>query len=171
MPTWHSTNGSKRNSENKEKTKDTKKRSPKCWRPFLVYKQSKRFGLIKTILMIYFVFKTSFLAFIFSPANIYPSSFWLLCFIPTFITKTPTIHYQDAHYSLSEQGTSPYLSLAINYHIKIKRFFLSHLTLLFSTQSRIRERRFMIHLKYFLQITPPTTRISSFEQGTSPPIW
>lgn len=39
MPTWHSTNGLRRNSENKEKTKDTKKRSPKCWRPFLVYTQ------------------------------------------------------------------------------------------------------------------------------------
>lgn len=39
MPTWHSTNGSKRNSENKEKTKDTKKRSPAFWRPFLVYTQ------------------------------------------------------------------------------------------------------------------------------------
>ena len=102
----------------------------------------------------------------FSPANIYPSSFWLLCFIPTFITKTPTIHYQrhplfiiktptihyqDAHYSLS---TSPYLSLAINYHLKINRFFLSHLTLLFSIQSTFRERRFTIHLKYFLQIYP-----------------
>ena len=88
----------------------------------------------------------------FSPANIYPSSFWLLCFIPTFITKTPTIHYQDTHYSLS---TSPDLSLAINYHLKIKRFFLSHLTLLFSIQSTFRERRFMIHLKYFLQIYLP----------------
>ena len=88
----------------------------------------------------------------FSPANIYPSSFWLLCFIPTFITKTPTIHYQNTHYSLS---TSPYLSLAINYHLKIKRFFRSHLTLLFSMQSTFRERRFMIHLKYFLQIYPP----------------
>ena len=90
----------------------------------------------------------------FSPANIYPSSFWLLCFIPTFITKTPTIPYQDAHYSLSKQGTSPYLSLAINYQLKIKRFLLSHLTLLFSTQSTFRERRFTIHLKYFLQIYP-----------------
>ena len=98
----------------------------------------------------------------FSPANIYPSSFWLLCFIPTFITKTPTIHYQDTHYSLS---TSPYLSLAINYHLKIKRIFLSHLTLLFSTQSRFRERRFIIHLKYFLQITPPTTRGTMFLQS------
>ena len=37
MPTWHSTNGLKRNSENKEKTKDTKKRSPAFWRPLLVY--------------------------------------------------------------------------------------------------------------------------------------
>ena len=90
----------------------------------------------------------------FSPTNIYPSSFWLLCFIPTFITKTPTIPYQDAHYSLSEQGTSPYLSLAINYQLKIKRFLLSHLTLLFSIQSTFRERRFTIHLKYFLQIYP-----------------
>ena len=90
----------------------------------------------------------------FSPANIYPSSFWLLCFIPTFITKTPTIPYQDAHYSLSEQGTSPYLNLAINYRLKIKRFLLSHLTLLFSIQSTFRERRFTIHLKYFLQIYP-----------------
>ena len=37
MPTWHSTNGLRRNSENKEKTKDTKKRSPAFWRPLLVY--------------------------------------------------------------------------------------------------------------------------------------
>jgi sensor histidine kinase YesM len=29
----------------------------------------------------------------------------------------------DFNYSLLEQGTSPYLSLAINYHLKIKRFF------------------------------------------------
>ena len=91
---------------------------------------------------------------LFSPANIYPSSFWLLCFIPTFITKTTTNYYQDAHYSLSEQGTSPYLSLAINYHLKIKRFFLSHLTFLFSTQYTFCERRIIIHLKYFLQIYP-----------------
>ena len=88
----------------------------------------------------------------FSPANTYPSSFWLLCFIPTFITKTLTIHYQDTHYSLS---TSPHLSLAINYHLKINRFFLSYLTLLFSVQSTFCERRFVIHLKYFLQIYPP----------------
>ena len=70
---------------------------------------------------------------------------------PLFIIKTPTIHYQDAHYSLS---TSPYLSLAINYQLKIKRFLLSHLTLLFSIQSTFRERRFTIHLKYFPQIYP-----------------
>ena len=86
--------------------------------------------------------------------HIYPSSFWLLYFIASFITKTTTNHYQDAHYSLSEQGTSPYLSLAINYQLKIKRFFLSHLTLLFSIQSTFRERRFTIHLKYFLQFYP-----------------
>ena len=67
----------------------------------------------------------------------------------------PSIHNKDTHYSLLEQGTSPYLSLAINYHLKINRFFLSHLTLLFSMQSTFRERRFMIHLKYFLQIYPP----------------
>ena len=74
----------------------------------------------------------------------------------------PSIHNTDTHYSLSkhplfplEQDTLPYLSLAINYHLKIKRFFLSHLTLLFSIQSTFRERRFMIHLKYFLQIYPP----------------
>ena len=67
----------------------------------------------------------------------------------------PYIHNKDTHYSLSEQGTSPYLSLAINYQLKIKRFFLSHLTLLFSIQSTFRERRFTIHLKYFLQIYPP----------------
>ena len=117
----------------------------------------------------------------FSPANIYPSSFWLLCFIPTFITKTPTIHYQNTCYSLSrrslfiiktsiidytrslphlyhthkKQGTSPNLSLAINYHPKIKRFLLSHLTFLFSRHSTFRERRFIIHFKYFLQIYPP----------------
>ena len=67
----------------------------------------------------------------------------------------PYIHNKDTHYSLLEQGTSPYLSLAINYHLIINRFFLSHLTLLFSIQSTFRERRFMIHLKYFLQICPP----------------
>ena len=94
----------------------------------------------------------------FSPANTYPSSFWLLCFIPTFITKTLTIHYQDTHYSLS---TSPHLSLAINYHLKIKRFFLSYLTLLFSVQSTFCERRFVIHLKYFLQIYPPYNLMES----------
>ena len=98
----------------------------------------------------------------FSPANIYPSSFWLLCFIPTFITKTPTIHYQNTHYSLLEQDTSPYLSLAINYHLKIMRFFLSHLTLLFSIQYAFRERRIIIHLKYFLQIS---NRLSSQSTG------
>lgn len=36
---------------------------------FLVYKHSKRFGLIKMILMNYFVFRTSFFVFIFSPAT------------------------------------------------------------------------------------------------------
>ena len=66
----------------------------------------------------------------------------------------PYIHNKDTHYSLSEQETSPYLSLAINYQLKIKRFLLSHLTLLFSIQSTFRERRFTIHLKYFLQIYP-----------------
>ena len=70
------------------------------------------------------------------------------------LSKTPTIHYQNTHYSLLEQGTPPYLSLAINYQLKIKRFLLSHLTLLFSIQSTFRERRFTIHLKYFLQIYP-----------------
>ena len=66
----------------------------------------------------------------------------------------PSIHNKDTHYSLLEQGTSPYLSLAINYQLKIKRFLLSHLTLLYSIQSTFRERRFTIHLKYFLQIYP-----------------
>ena len=70
------------------------------------------------------------------------------------LSKTPTIHYQNTHYSLLEQGTPPYLSLAINYQLKIKRFLLSHLTLLYSIQSTFRERRFTIHLKYFLQIYP-----------------
>ena len=63
-------------------------------------------------------------------------------------------HYQDTHYSLSKQGTLPYLSLAINYRFKIKRNFLSHLSHSFSRQSTSRERRFLIHLKYFLQIYP-----------------
>ena len=53
MPTWHSTNGSQRNSENKEKTKDTKKGRQNAGDLFLVYKHSKRFGLIKMILVIY----------------------------------------------------------------------------------------------------------------------
>ena len=74
---------------------------------------------------------------------------------PSIHNKAPTIHYQNTHYSLLEQGTSPYLSLAINYHLKLKRFFLSHLTLLFSIQSTFCERRLIIHLKYFLQIYPP----------------
>ena len=93
----------------------------------------------------------------------------------------PNIHNKDTHYSLSrrslfiiktsiidytrslphlyhthkKQGTSPNLSLAINYHPKIKRFLLSHLTFLFSRHSTFRERRFIIHFKYFLQIYPP----------------
>ena len=67
----------------------------------------------------------------------------------------PNIHNKDTRYSQSEQGTSPHLSLSVNYHLKIKRFFLSHLTLLFSAQSTFRERRFMILLKYFLQFYPP----------------
>ena len=70
---------------------------------------------------------------------------------PLFIIKTPTIHYQNIHYSLS---TLPHLSLSVNYHLKIKRFFLSHLTLLFSVQSTFCERRIVIHLKYFLQFYP-----------------
>ena len=64
------------------------------------------------------------------------------------------IHNKNTRYSQSEQGTSPHLSLAVNYHLKIKRFFLSHLTLLFSVQSPFCERRFVIHLKYFLQFYP-----------------
>ena len=78
------------------------------------------------------------------------------------LSKTPTIHYQNTHYSLLEQGTPPYLSLAINYHLKIMRFFLSHLTLLFSIQYTFRERRIIIHLKYFLQIS---NRLSSQSTG------
>ena len=66
----------------------------------------------------------------------------------------PNIHNKDTRYSQSEQGTSPHLSLSVNYHLKIKRFFLSHLTLLFSVQSTFCERRFVIHLKYFLQFYP-----------------
>ncbi len=45
--------------------------------------------------------------------------------------------------------------LSIHGQSPLNRFFLSHLTLLFSIQSTFRERRFMIHLKYFLQIYPP----------------
>ena len=45
--------------------------------------------------------------------------------------------------------------LSIHGQSPLNRFFLSHLTLLFSMQSTFRERRFMIHLKYFLQIYPP----------------
>ena len=74
----------------------------------------------------------------------------------------PNIHNKDTHYSLLEQDTSPYLSLAINYHLKIMRFFLSHLTLLFSIQYAFRERRIIIHLKYFLQIS---NRLSSQSTG------
>ena len=81
----------------------------------------------------------------------------------------PNIHNKDTHqilatpipYSLKTR-TSPYLSLAINYHLKIMRFFLSHLTLLFSIQYTFRERRIIIHLKYFLQIS---NRLSSQSTG------
>ena len=56
----------------------------------------------------------------------------------------PNIHNKDTYYSLSRHplllSTSPHLSLAINYHLKIKRFFLSYLTLLFSVQSTFCER-------------------------------
>ena len=45
--------------------------------------------------------------------------------------------------------------LSIHGQSPLNRFFLSHLTLLFSMQSTFCERRFMIHLKYFLQIYPP----------------
>ena len=45
--------------------------------------------------------------------------------------------------------------LSIHGQSPLNRFFLSHLTLLFLMQSTFRERRFMIHLKYFLQIYPP----------------
>ena len=44
--------------------------------------------------------------------------------------------------------------LSIHGQSPLNRFFLSHLTLLFSIQSTFRERRFTIHLKYFLQIYP-----------------
>ena len=110
----------------------------------------------------------------------------------------PSIHNKDTHYSLSrrslfiiktsiidytrslphlyhthkKQGTSPYLSLAINYHLKIKRFFLSHLTLSFSPQSAFRERRFIIYFKYFQQIYPPKIgwiqKSSTFAPTTHP---
>ena len=97
------------------------------------------------------------------------SSFWLLCFIPTFITKTLTIHYQDTHYSLTRRSLfTIYIAIFKLSHqlpSQNKEIFISHLTLLFSTQSRFRERRFMIHLKYFLQITPPTTRGTKFLQS------
>ena len=66
----------------------------------------------------------------------------------------PNIHNKDDHYSLSEQDTLPYLSLAINYRLKIKRNFLSHLTHSFSIQCTFRERRHIFHFKYFLQIYP-----------------
>ena len=78
----------------------------------------------------------------------------------------PNIHNKDTYYSLSRHplllSTSPHLSLAINYHLKIMRFFLSHLTLLFSIQYTFRERRIIIHLKYFLQIS---NRLSSQSTG------
>ena len=45
--------------------------------------------------------------------------------------------------------------LSIHGQSPLNRFFLSHLTLLFSIQSTFRERKFMIHLKYFLQIYLP----------------
>ena len=45
--------------------------------------------------------------------------------------------------------------LSIHGQSPLNRFFLSYLTLLFSVYSTFRERRFMIHLKYFLQIYPP----------------
>ena len=45
--------------------------------------------------------------------------------------------------------------LSIHGQSPLNRFFLSHLTLLFSIQSTFCERRLIIHLKYFLQIYPP----------------
>ena len=45
--------------------------------------------------------------------------------------------------------------LSIHGQSPLNRFFLSHLTLLFSIQSTFRERRLIILLKYFLQIYPP----------------
>ena len=102
----------------------------------------------------------------FSPANIYPTSFWLLCFIPSFITKTPTIHNQNTYYWLYQILAPPIPYSLKARHIAIfklihqlssqnRRFLISHLTLSFSIQSTFRERRFIIHLKYFLQIYPP----------------
>ena len=75
----------------------------------------------------------------------------------------PSIHNTDTHYSLSKPplfpiGARHIAIFKLSHQLpsqKIKRFFLSHLTLLFSIQSTFRERRFMIHLKYFLQIYPP----------------
>ena len=45
--------------------------------------------------------------------------------------------------------------LSIHGQSPLNRFFLSHLTLLFSIQSTFCERRLIILLKYFLQIYPP----------------
>ena len=73
----------------------------------------------------------------------------------------PNIHNKDDHYSLSRQPLFPIgarhiaiFKLAINYRLKIKRNFLSHLTHSFSTQCTFRERRHIFHFKYFLQIYP-----------------
>ena len=66
-----------------------------------------------------------------------PTSFWLLCFIPTFITKTPAIHYQDTHYSLTRRSLfTIYIAIFKLSHqlpSQNKEIFISHLTLLFST--------------------------------------
>ena len=81
----------------------------------------------------------------------------------------PSIHNKDTHYSLSKHllltipDPWPHLyslkarliaTFKLSYQLPSQNF-LSHLTLLFSAQSTFRERRFIIHLKYFLQIYPP----------------
>ena len=83
-----------------------------------------------------------------------------------FTIKTLIIHYQNIYYWLYQILAPPIPYSLKARHIAIfklihqlssqnRRFLISHLTLSFSIQSTFRERRFIIHLKYFLQIYPP----------------
>ena len=75
----------------------------------------------------------------------------------------PSIHNKDTHYSLSKHllltipDPWPHLyslkarliaTFKLNHQLPSRKI-LSHLTLLFSVQSTFRERRFIIHIKYF----------------------